>query len=257
MGGEIEMSRREFIMRSIGYSAGTLGLVLLLPDFTSSLESKVLDKNVVKHGFVAVKKDNVKEKPGLVYIIDPGHGYAGPKKEHVGTTILNGPLERDYVLGVGISLTSFLNSKGYKTKMTRTEKSTKSTLQDRSDVADKTKDGVLVSLHVNGAEYEDRTINPHPHGVIVFYNDNPDSKILAQYQSDNLKPIFGKSEIRYNNVPQYNFKVLTATESPAVLVELGFGGSNKHDARILLTKQEQITSALGNSLDAYYKSKNN
>jgi len=200
---------------------------------------KVIPKSVEKPIAKPVKPA---VKQGLVYIIDPGHGYEGTDKENVGTTILEGPAEKDYVLEIGKDLEKLLNSEGYQTKATRKEKTTNLTLQNRSDLADKTKDGVLVSLHVNGAA------NKKARGAIIFYNKHPDSEALAEAVSFYLEDIFGKSSTKENNL----FRVLRETEQPAVLVELGFGGSNKYDAKVLLTKQKEITQALQKSLRDFY-----
>lgn len=175
----------------------------------------------------------------IAYIIDPGHG--GVTGENVGTELIGyGTPERDYVLDIGNEVTSLLKAMGYsETEQTRTGSDPKLTLKDRRKKMNDDKKNVGVSLHING--FGDSAVQ----GVRVYYN-NEEAKEACQHVADALKPIFGSASVKPNN----SWAVMKG-DAPVVYVELGFGGSNAGDAKILIEKKAEITSAIAKGLGQY------
>jgi len=175
----------------------------------------------------------------IAYIIDPGHG--GARGENVGTTILGSRIpERDYVLDVGNDVAEMLRLMGYSaTQQTRAGIDPNLRLGDRLAMFESDERNVGVSLHINGCG--DSSVR----GVRVYHN--PAGRAVAGYIAERLRPIFGMAK----TVPHTGYRVLTGS-NPAVLVELGFGGSNAEDARILTARKGDICSAIAVSLATYH-----
>ncbi len=176
----------------------------------------------------------------IAYIIDPGHG--GARGENVGTTILGHRIpERDYVLDVGNDVAAMLRAMGYTaTEQTRASIDPELRLGDRLARFERNEMNVGVSLHVNGCG--DSSVR----GVRVYHN--PAGGDVAGYIAERLRPIFGRAR----TIPHTGYRVLGGG-NPAVLVELGFGGSNAEDARILMENRQGIVEALSSALDQYHR----
>jgi N-acetylmuramoyl-L-alanine amidase len=175
----------------------------------------------------------------IAYIIDPGHG--GARGEKVGTTIIgHGIPERDYVLDVGNDVAGMLRSMGYRaTEQTRASIDPELRLGDRLARFERDERNIGVSLHVNGCG--DFSVR----GVRVYHN--PAGEGVAGYIAERLRPIFGSAR----TIPHTGYRVLGG-DNPAVLVELGFGGSNAEDAGILTQRKDNICSAIAGALAAYH-----
>ena len=207
--------------------------LILNPKAEVSAPAEPLERKLVKPSIPVEFND-------IAYIIDPGHG--GVKGENVGTSIKGfGVDERDYVLDVGNDLANLLNRMGYReTRQTRTAIDPKLKLSDRRTMFDDNKKNIGVALHINGCG--DSSVR----GVRVYYN-NAESKEACGYVADALRPIFGKASVK----PNSSWAVMKA-KNPVVYVELGFGGSNNDDARILMVHKSRIAGALAGALAAYH-----
>jgi len=211
-------------------------------------ELKIEPENAISEW--AEKVDSIDEKlllpaepvffDDIAYVIDPGHG--GIKGENVGTELIGyGVSERDYVLDIANRVSKEMKSIGYsETEQTRTEIDPKLTLKDRKKQMNADKKNVGVSIHVNGCG--DSSVQ----GVRVYYN-NEEAKEACGHVADALKPIFGKAAVKPNN----KWTVMTG-DAPVVYVELGFGGSNGEDARILMEKKVEIANAIAAGLIKYH-----
>ncbi len=179
-----------------------------------------------------------KQNSDIAFIIDPGHG--GAKGENVGTTIKGyGIPERDYVLEIGTMVESQLKSQGYiLTQKTREGINPKLTLSSRRAMFDSDKKNVGISIHVDGCD------NIKARGAKIFYNSN--AKQLAEMMAEELKSVYGSAKA----LPSDSYAVLKG-RNPAVLVELGFGGSNAEDAKIAVEKKQEIALCLARAMASY------
>jgi N-acetylmuramoyl-L-alanine amidase len=203
------------------------------------LGPEVMDE--IKESIREARQDNTQnqEITDIIFYLDPGHG--GAKGENVGTTILGSRIpERDYVLDVGNNVADMLRAMGYAaTEQTRTGIDPNLRLGDRLARFERDERNIGVSLHVNGCG--DSSVS----GVRVYHN--PTGRGVAGHVAERLRPIFGSAR----TIPHTGYRVLRGG-NPAVLVELGFGGSNPQDAGILTARQGDISSAIAAALADYH-----
>lgn len=205
----------------------------LTPETSVSAPAEELEERLLQPA-VPVEFDDI------AYIIDSGHG--GAPGEMVGATIKGyGVNEMDYVLDVGNEVANLLKAMGYTgTEQTRTGIDPKLTLGKRKEIINMDGKNVGVSIHINGCG--DSSVR----GVRVYYN-NAEAKEACKHVAEALKPIFGKASVKPNN----SWRVMTG-DAPVVYVELGFGGSNAEDARILMERKDDIVNAIASALAGYH-----
>jgi len=153
-----------------------------------------------------------------IVVIDPGH--SGPVEP--GACGSGGTQEADVTLQVGQKLADLLGIMGLRTIMTRTGPIDDDGLTWRAEVANEYAADAFISVHCNGAENRDAE------GYEVFTAPGQtDSDVLAdcifveiQNEFPDLDPRTDESDGDVDK--EANYTVLTATDCPAVLVELEF-----------------------------------
>lgn len=174
-----------------------------------------------------------------VIVIDAGHGGSDPgaQRTYDGVTYS----EKDLNLAIAKKVKKLLEDNGVTVIMTR-EGDTYPSLQDRSDLANKLRAAMFVSIHTNAATVETAS------GYEVYYSslNNFDytgltSKELAQSIINSLK-----KNIKTINrgVKTENHLVTRTSIMPAVLVEIGFI-SNKDELNLMISDEFQDNFAKG------------
>lgn len=148
-----------------------------------------------------------------VIYLDPGHG------GYDGGCVGNGLIEKDINLKVAYKLQEYLETAGFKVKLTRNE----DTALDEDKAEDIYKRVRMIN-NSNTLLYISIHANSYPHesvkGAQVFYHENDDNEILASLIQNYLK----KLDI-YNTREAKAYKgkyILDHVEKPGCLVEVGF-----------------------------------
>lgn len=218
-------------------------------------------------------------------IVDAGHGGKDP-----GAMGQNKSREKDIVLDISRRVKRILERQGIKVYMTRDDDNF-ITLQDRTEIASKTKADAFISIHANSSpkrsvsgievfalrnltqaekEDENRRINKKifmshlsanardknveliVEDLMYEYKQN-ESLILARSMGENLSRTLKASN---RGTKTAGFYVLRNTFIPAVLVEVGFV-SNAKEERLLKSEsyRDKIAKSIANSLLDYSRGK--
>jgi N-acetylmuramoyl-L-alanine amidase len=199
--------------------------------------------------------------------IDPGHGGADPgtvgvlprgtatglkkRTDGRGRTLL---LEKDVNLDVARRLKRWLESRGYRTILTRSKDlaggdrtftTTRDDLQSRVDIANQAPASLFISIHMNAA----RSKTARGAETYHFRISGPAAASLANTVQDRLVTRTG---LPSRGVRKAGFYVLKHTAMPAVLVEGGFL-SNVRDSRLLATNafRARVAAGIGEGVDTY------
>ena len=188
---------------------------------------------------------------GKVIYIDPGHGGKDPG------AMYNGIMEKDINLEISKVLENKLSSMGASVYLTRyddydlsvnhTNNRKRSDLSRRSNIINKTKPDMYLSIHLNAE------VTGLYKGAQVFYSDNnkENKKIAELIQNEFKKNLGSLRKYKKDN----NLYLEKRIKTPGVLIEVGFL-SNSNE-RYLLKKryyQEKVSSVIVNSLIKYFNS---
>ncbi|MCI8585430.1 MAG: N-acetylmuramoyl-L-alanine amidase [Lachnospiraceae bacterium] len=144
----------------------------------------------------------------VVIVLDAGHG-----GRDQGTSS-GDILEKEINLRVAERLEKVLKEQDVKVLLTRTD-DTKVGLEDRAKYANEQEADIFVSIHCNYCE-EDAGVN----GLECYYReDSEEGKTLAEQI---IEGISADDAIACRGTRTANFRVLTKTDMPAVLVEIGY-----------------------------------
>ena len=175
-------------------------------------------------------------------VVDPGHG------GHDSGAVGNGYREKDLALQVGIKLGKELG-KDYNVIMTRTTDVFK-TLQERPEIGNVRSADLFVSVHLNsggnssasGTEvyyYAKKDADNYSRDVAKFNNTVDSGVAMSDYAlkdinyrmnqtrrsalaQDVLDGLLNHFSVRDRGVKNANFAVLRGSNSPSILIELGF-----------------------------------
>jgi len=168
---------------------------------------------------------------GKTIVIDPGHGGSDP-----GAIGITGLREKVVNLAVAQHLVNMLKDAGAKVLVTRSGDQSVSN-QQRVDLANDAGADLFISIHANAFS------NPESNGTETHYcgknSSTTASKYLAQQLQRELVPALG---LRDRGVKANSFFVLTKTNMPAALVELGFL-TNAEEEKLLGEKKTQQAAA--------------
>jgi N-acetylmuramoyl-L-alanine amidase len=228
-----------------------LGLALMAASFIMLVlqPAPVVTERIVRHK---------KAEPFALVVLDPGHGGTDSG------AMAGGVSEKDLTLDIAQRLERLLGSQGVATTMTRVGDSYVA-LADRAALANRTKDAIFVSIHLNeGAR-------PMASGVETYFapqqttgglrlaswlpflqtgdQPNVESQSLAGFIQEELV-----TETRANNrgTKAEQFYVLANVHHPAVLVEAGFL-TNKDDVAKLsdMNYREELAAAISSGILRY------
>lgn len=160
-----------------------------------------------------------------IIVVDAGHG---GHDQGAQSTIYKYQ-EKHLTLATSLMLKDHLEKMGYRVLLTR-KKDFYLSLQKRTQIANKKRNTVFVSIHFNAAS------NKKANGLEIFYYDSPSQsekkrKLLSKALAESVLT----SSIHYTKsgsrgVKKGNFFVIRQTNIPAILVEGGF-----------LTNKEEMT----------------
>lgn len=196
-----------------------------------------------------------------IIVIDPGHGGID------GGTNKDGILEKEINLDIGKRLCFYLEQKGYKVIMTRTDDNSLDALDNSSKsrhqrdlnarvkIINNSNAQLFVSIHVNC-----NLKKPSTEGAIVFYNNKYNqSKTLAYSIQRSLNSIEISNRKRtVHNPTQAKYFVLGNADIPGVIVETAFI-SNKIE-RLEMTKEsfrENTAKAVVSGIQQYLQESTN
>ncbi len=156
-----------------------------------------------------------KETPRII-VIDAGHGGNDKGANQDGIN------EKDLVLNIAKQIENQNKNSDVKIYLTR-ESDTAPTLSDRTDYINSLKPEMVLSLHVN------RSPKPERKGAEIYTQSSEISRKMGQ----NLASKFDNCPVK-----ETNLYILRNSESPAVLMELGFI-SNPEDLAYLSSEAGQ------------------
>lgn len=210
----------------------------------SSLEQQIRSE-VVKTEIKLILPKRVKpvERPqpavsGRTIVIDAGHGGKDP-----GATSSYGYEEKTVNLDVALQIAQILRDRGLRVIMTRNNDEFVE-LEERADIANRNKADIFISIHA------DSSAKSSKNGFTVYVERN------SQRASTNLANAIyrrmAQTGISSNGVRKADYRVLTHTGCPAILVELGYL-SNYWEAKQLKNKdmQKQLAQAITDGITDY------
>jgi N-acetylmuramoyl-L-alanine amidase len=160
-------------------------------------------------------------------VIDAGHGGKDPGAEGA-----SGNLEKLVTLDIATKVANILDSDpSFDVYMTR-EDDTFITLEDRPRIANEIGADAFVSIH--GNTYTDPDIS----GTETYYYEEDDIK-LSEFVHKELVEALGFHD---RGVRQEEWKVLTHSDVPSILLELGYL-TNANEEAALLDEDTQIRTA--------------
>lgn len=235
-------------------------------DYKILSQNKQIQVQFSKKDVAPVVSNVSVKKPRYTIVIDAGHGGHDPG------AVGNGYREKDIALSVARKLADNLR-KDYNVVMTRTT-DVFVPLQERASIGNRAKADLFVSIHLNssksssgnGAEvfYYSKKESAYAAEIAKFENsfdsgnvDVPFSEFIindifyrinqqksAAVSSDVLNSLVNNFSLRRRGIFGANFAVLRGSNSPSILIELGFM-SNYGDVSQFITNSGQERAASG------------
>ena len=189
-----------------------------------------------------VTSEKLEIRKGYTIVIDPGHGGEDPGK--VG---INGELEKDINLQIGMKVKTLLEEQGIRVVMTREDDrmlgdGKAQDMKERVRIIDNAKADFVVSIHQNSFT------SPDAHGAQVFYySRSEDGKRIAEATQKELLLMDTDNQRAVKSNDTYY--LLTRTKTPVIIVECGFL-SNLNEAEKLIDEEYQtkISNAIVNGI---------
>ncbi len=179
-------------------------------------------------------------------ILDAGHGGADG-----GAVSADGAIEREINLEVAKRMAYLMVFCGQRIAMTRTDanglaspdaktirEQKKSDLNNRVETINSLPDGLLISIHQNSLPG-----HPEVYGAQVFYNEVPQSAVLAEVIQGQLNNTINAGNEKLARRIDDSIYLMKKVTCPAILVECGFL-SNTREAHTLCTEDHQKRLAL-------------
>jgi N-acetylmuramoyl-L-alanine amidase len=191
-----------------------------------------------------------KNKKAPIIVLDPGHG----GKDTGALSKKNAYEEKKLTLNTVNMIKNYLAQMGYEVILTRSKDAFVS-LEDRAEIANKTKAFIFVSVHYNYCP------NESAEGIEIFYykdDKNPFTKRLIESRklgetilSDIVKHACATSR----GVKKANFAVIRETKMPAILIEGGFLSNPTERKKILDAHyQKYLAYGIASGIDHYIAS---
>jgi N-acetylmuramoyl-L-alanine amidase len=181
----------------------------------------------------------VRSRSSCCVVIDPGHGGKDP-----GATSVLGFYEKHINLAVATKVARILSKKGIKVKMTRTG-DTYPELEQRAAIANRLGADIFVSIHSDSFPKSSRT-------GYTMYVARQASK-ASHRAAGNIARHMSRTGLNSHGTQTADFKVLTGTRGPAVLVEMGYL-TNRTEAAKLKDPyfQNRLAQAIANGILDYF-----
>lgn len=170
-------------------------------------------------------------------MLDAGHG-----GKDTGAPNRYGPDEKHITLDTTMRLERLLRRRGVNIAMTR-RADTYPTLEQRSDLANRARPRLFVSVHADSAP------NQRARGFTVYVARNASAQALAAAR--NVALTLEAAGVISRGVKRADFHVLTQTNCPAILIELGYL-TNRVDATNLSNSayRQKLAQAIANGVVA-------
>ena len=174
------------------------------------------NKNILQ---VRIKRQPSSLRPKhLLVAIDAGHG--GSNSGAKG--LISGILEKEYTLKISRQLENYLERKGFKVVMTRSEDIDLGMIERTMMLRQQDPD-VLISIHLNSSG------NKQVKGVSTYYR-YIGFRSLTQYILDRMLELQLNN---FGNIGSFNFSLSGPTEYPNALVEVAFLSNEDDEKRIM------------------------
>jgi N-acetylmuramoyl-L-alanine amidase len=175
---------------------------------------------------------------GRTIVIDAGHGGKDP-----GATSSSGYEEKTVNLDVALQIAQTLRDKGYKVIMTRNNDEFIE-LEERANIANRNKADIFVSIH------SDSSTKSSTNGFTVYVERSSSS--ASVHLANAIDRRMSQTGLSGNGMSKADYRVLTHTRCPAVLIELGYL-SNYWEAKQLKNKdmQRQLAQAITEGITDY------
>lgn len=176
---------------------------------------------------------------GKTVYIDAGHG--GEDSGAVG----NGLFEKDINLAVSEHVTDKLKGEGANPVASRSDDHFL-TLEERVAKASANQADLFVSIHVNSGVAS-------ASGTETYFQSDYEGENSRRLASDIQSQLVSSLQTRDRGVKESDFYVITYSQMPSVLAELGFI-TNSSDADKLGSEeyQQKAADAIVNGIDSYY-----
>ncbi|UVI28567.1 N-acetylmuramoyl-L-alanine amidase family protein [Paenibacillus spongiae] len=189
----------------------------------------------------AVAKTAADSKPNNAYkiVIDPGHGGNDP-----GAGGVSGKEEKEYTLALSQEVYELLQQEPmFEPYMTR-DGDTFMELDDRAKYGNDLDADAFLSIH--GNTYTDSSITGTES---YYYSDN--SRLLANTIHKELVEATGFTD---RGVKKEAWRVLTQSEKPAILMEVGFLTNKEEEAKMLdPASRSRVAQAIVEGLKQYFQ----
>lgn len=184
------------------------------------------------------------EPTGKTIVIDPGHGGKDP-----GAISIHGFYEKTVNLSVALQVAQILRNKGHKVIMTR-DSDVFIELEERAAIANRSRANIFVSIHADSCA----TSSKNGFTIYVARNGSTASTRLADAIDNCMAQ--SKTGISSNSVRKADYRVLTHTRCPAVLIELGYL-SNYWEAKQLrdVAMQKRLANAIADGITDYFRNR--
>ncbi|MEW5945701.1 MAG: N-acetylmuramoyl-L-alanine amidase [bacterium] len=178
---------------------------------------------------------------GRTVAVDPGHGGDDP-----GAAGADGTFEKDVNLAVAKKLERLLRAAGAKVILTRNADG-KVSLDERAEIANRSRADVYVSVHSNALERHDRY--PEKRGTQTYYYSDGSLKLAGKMHLNVLRAV-GLGDM---GMYRRRFAVLRKTRMHAVLCEIAYM-THPHDLRLLKSDAflENAARGIFNGLEDYF-----
>lgn len=164
-------------------------------------------------------------------IIDVSHGGSDPGN------VTENVLEKEIVLKIAQKIVALNDDPNLEIILTRKSDEFLS-LDDRVKLVNSKDPDLLISLHLNSANSENRS------GVELFVTENNAMKHSSAELAQTIKSSLEK-DFEVADIKKANFKILRNTNSPAALIEMGFLSNASERAFLQSEKgQEKMAEAI-------------
>ncbi len=232
---------REFQIKFDNSGSASTGTGVKIPP-TTTIKEPSSGSGQTNVGGTETATRTPSRKGTYTIVVDAGHG------GHDAGAVGNGYREKDLALAVALNLEKEL-SKEYNVIMTRRSDIFK-TLQERPEIGNNRSADLFVSIHLNSASsssangtevyyYEKNDSGSYSSNVAKFENSSGGSVAMSDYAlkeinyrmnqhrssalaTDVLNGLLNNFAVKDRGVKTANFAVLRGSNSPSILVELGF-----------------------------------
>jgi N-acetylmuramoyl-L-alanine amidase len=188
---------------------------------------------------------------GKVIAIDAGHGSPDP-----GCIGKMGTKEKDVTLDITRRVERILDSRGATVIMTRPGENEAESLLKITDIANRAKADVFVSIHINAAE------STALEGTMTFVLSGSSTETRIQESNNLAKKIQGELVnglgLKNDGVRYANFAVLRTSKMPAVLCELAFISNPAEEKKINTDSfRNKAAEAIVKGIGLYFSERRN